>query len=89
MNPLELLQDALDETGVDLNMAKDAALQLVAAEGARLTLASQEPGFNLVLRASRQRIALELGIDASQEARAVDGRIVGILQSVLLGLATA
>jgi hypothetical protein len=39
----------------------------------------------MVLRASRDRIALELGIDASLAARAADARIVGVIQSLLLG----
>ena len=84
----DLLRDAISETGIELRVAKDEAIQLVAAEAARLTLAIDEPGFHMALRASRDRVALELGVDASMQARAADARIVGIIQSVLLGLAS-
>ena len=87
MTPEELLKDALDETGIRLKIARDEAVAMLAAEGARLAAASAEPGFPLVLRASRDRIALELGIDASLQARAADSRMVGVIQAVLLGLA--
>lgn len=89
MSPEDLLRDALEETGVELRQSRDEAIQLVALEGARLAAASAEPGFDLVLRASRDRVALELGIDASLAARAADARIVGVIQSILLGIATA
>jgi hypothetical protein len=85
MNAADLLRDALDETGLDLRQGRDEAIALIAAEGVRLAAASAEPGFNMVLRASRDRIALELGIDASLAARAADARIVGVIQSLLLG----
>tara|TARA_R110000764_G_scaffold36736_1_gene81940 strand:+ start:14026 stop:14295 length:270 start_codon:yes stop_codon:yes gene_type:complete len=89
MTPEDLLRDALDETGVSLRQGKEEALALIALEGARLTLAFGEPGFNLALRASRDQVALQLGIKASRHAREVDGRIVGIIQSSLLMLASA
>jgi len=85
MTPLELLQDAIDETGVSLKLAQGEMALLLAQEGIALTAAVNEPGFAMVLRASRDRVALELGVDASMEARAADARIVGVLQSVLLG----
>jgi len=89
MSPEDLLRDALEEQGEELNLAREEAVRLVALEGARLAAASAEPGFNMVLRASRDRIALELGIDASEQARAADGRILGVIQAVLLGVAGA
>tara|TARA_R110002167_G_scaffold93122_2_gene249800 strand:+ start:2667 stop:2936 length:270 start_codon:yes stop_codon:yes gene_type:complete len=84
-----LLRDALEETGASLNLATDEAIRIVALEGARLAAASAEPGFALVLRASRDVVALKLGLNASLEARAADARLVGIIQSVLMGIATA
>tara|TARA_R110002167_G_C12707228_1_gene655094 strand:- start:10058 stop:10327 length:270 start_codon:yes stop_codon:yes gene_type:complete len=89
MNISDLLKDALDETGASLEVSAGRAQVLIAEEGVRLTLASQEPGFNMVLRASRDNIALQLGVDASEEAGAADQRLVGIIQSILFGLATA
>lgn len=89
MSPQDLLRDALSETNVRLNMAKDEAIQLVALEGARLAAASGEPGFDVVLRASRDVVAMKLGVNASLEARAADARIVGVIQAILLGIATA
>tara|TARA_R110002153_G_scaffold132597_1_gene281597 strand:- start:62 stop:331 length:270 start_codon:yes stop_codon:yes gene_type:complete len=89
MTPQDLLRDALSETNVRLSMAKDEAIQIVALEGARLAAASAEPGFDVVLRASRDVVAMKLGINASLEARAADARIVGVIQAILLGIATA
>jgi len=89
MNFEDLLRNAIDEAGDALDLAREETVNLVALEGARLAGASAEPGFDLVLRASRDRVALELGLDASLAARAADARIVGIIQAVLLGLATA
>ena len=89
MNIEELLRDALEETGATLAVSADEAVRMVAIEGARLTAASMEPGFNMVLRASRDNVALQLGISASLEASATEARIVGVLQGVLLKLAMA
>tara|TARA_R110002153_G_scaffold9324_3_gene38612 strand:+ start:1915 stop:2181 length:267 start_codon:yes stop_codon:yes gene_type:complete len=82
----QLLRDALDETGSFLLLGRDEAIRLIASEGIRLSAASTEPGFPMVVRASRDRIALELGIDASLEARAADARIVGVIQALLMGM---
>ncbi len=82
----QLLRDTLDETGVELQLARDEAVRLIASEGIRLSAASAEPGFSMVVRASRDRIALELGVDASLEARAADARIVGVIQALLVGM---
>tara|TARA_R110000737_G_scaffold47134_4_gene67041 strand:+ start:5073 stop:5339 length:267 start_codon:yes stop_codon:yes gene_type:complete len=82
----QLLRDALDETGVELQLARDEAIRLIATEGVRLAAASAEPGFSMVVRASRDIIALELGVDSSMEARAADARIVGVIQALLMGM---
>lgn len=88
MNYEDLLKDALRETGRELEGGAEAAVQLLALEGARLAAASAEPGFAMVLRASRDLVALRLGIDASLKARATDARLVGLIQSILLGIAS-
>jgi len=85
----QLLQDAIDETDADLKVSVGKAKIMMAKEGARLATVVGEPGFDMVLRASRDNIALQLGVDASLEASAVDSRLVGIIQAVLMGVATA
>jgi len=85
----ELLKDALEETGAELKVSAGKAKQIIASEGARLAAASQEPGFDMVLRASRDNVALQLGIEASLTASAADNRIIGIIQTGLLMVATA
>ncbi len=85
----QVLRDALDETEIELLEDRDAAIQMIALEGAKLAAAASEPGFPMVLRSSRNNVALRLGLDASLRARAVDARIVGIIQTMLFGLATA
>ena len=87
MNWDELLKGALTETGAELKVSADEAVAIIALEGARLAGASAEPGFDFILKASRDNVALKLGINASLQASAMDSRIVGIIQSVLFGLA--
>lgn len=88
MNVRDLLEDAIAETGAELSVTADEARVLMAQEASRLLLASGEPGFGRVLRASRDRVALELGIDASESAAAADQRLVGVIQGILFKLAT-
>lgn len=85
----ELLQDALEETGAELKVSAGNARRIIAEEAAQLSLAAGEPGFAMVLRASRDSVALRLGVEASLTASAADQRILGIIQTGLFALATA
>lgn len=85
----QLLQDAVAETGAELKVSAGRAKQIIATEGARLAGASAEPGFEMVLRASRDNVALQLGVEASLQASAADNRIIGIIQTGLLMVASA
>lgn len=89
MNLGQLLQDAVAETGAQLKVSAGRAKQIIAQEAAVLSLASSEPGFEMVLRASRDNVALKLGIEASMTASAADQRLLGIIQTGLLMIATA
>ena len=89
MDISQLLQDSISETGLELSVSVGKAKVMIAKEGARLALAVGEPGFDMVLRASRDNIALQLGVDASLDASAADSRMMGIVQAVLMGVATA
>lgn len=84
MNFSDLLKDALEETGLELDASALEAKQIMAEEAAKLLLVADEPGFNLVLRASRDNVALRLGIVSSLQASAADQRILGIIQTGLL-----
>lgn len=88
MTPEELLRSALTETGVSLKISADELVRYVAEQGATLALAIGEPGFDKALIAARNAIALKAGLNATLEAEAADARIVGVLQGVLLGLAS-
>ena len=84
----QLLQDAIEETGAELKVSAGNARRIIAEEAAKLTLAVGEPGFERVLRASRDSVALRLGIEASLKAAAADQRLLGIIQTGLMMLAT-
>lgn len=88
MSPEELLRSALSETGISLKISADELVRYVAEQGATLALAVGEPGFDKALIAARNAIALKAGLNATLEAEAADARIVGVLQGVLLGLAS-
>ena len=88
MSPEDLLKDALSETGITLNVSKDALLRYVAERGAHLATLSADPGFARALRAERNAVALYAGLNASLQAEAVESRIVGVISGVLLGLAS-
>lgn len=85
----QLLEDAVAETGAELKVSAGKAKQIIAEEAARLAGASAEPGFEMVLRASRDIVALKLGIEASLTASAADNRLLGIIQTGLLLVAAA
>ena len=82
----ELLKDAIEETGISLNITKDELVRYTAERAAYLTTLAGDPGFMLALRAERDSVALYAGVNASMTADAADSRIVGIIQTVLLGL---
>ncbi len=88
MNPEELLRSALKETGISLGISADELVRYTAEVGAKLALAVGEPGFEKALVAARNAVALKAGLNATLEAEAADARIVGVIQGVLLGLAS-
>jgi hypothetical protein len=87
LNFEELLQDMLTETGAELEMSAADAVGLIAAQGASLSLAYNEPGFDRVLRASRDILAIQLGIKASAASRLAEGQVLGFIQTMLMSAA--
>ncbi len=85
----DLLRDVLEETGADINVTKDELIQYTAARAVHLTTLIGQPGYHLALRAERDAVALYAGLNATMAAEAADSRIVGVIQSVLMGLAGA
>ncbi len=88
MNYADLIESALHETGVDLAENAEDAVAVLSVVAAQLAGAVDEPGFEIVLRAARDMVALRLGVNSSLTASAADSRIVGIIQTILLGLVT-
>jgi hypothetical protein len=81
-----LLDDALEETGIDLNVSKDELKQYVAERALHLTSLAGDPDFAVALRAERDAVALHAGLNATMQATAADSRIVGIIQTILMRL---
>lgn len=87
MDYKELLADVIDETNVELKVSRDELIQYTAQRAVHLTSILGEPGYELALRAERDAVALHAGLDATMAAEAADSRLVGVIQTVLMGLA--
>jgi len=83
----DLLEDALEETGVQLKLSADELAVEVALGARALALSIDEPGFPRIVRSVRNVIALKAGIEAMENADALESRIVGIIQGTLFNLA--
>jgi len=88
MNTEDLIRSTLEETGAELKISSDELVAYTIAQGARLSLASNEPGFDKALIATRNAIALKAGVSTTMVASAADSRLVGVISGVLLNLAT-
>lgn len=82
----ELLKDALEETASELEVDYDKARALIADQASKLVSARNEPGFMLAVRASRDVVCLELGISASLQAEALEQRLVGMIQVLIVSV---
>lgn len=81
-----LLDNALKESGRELSVDKDE-LAVYAAERAAIlatVAASGETGFEDVLKAERDNVALKAGLVITKNASAVDQRLLGLIQGFLM-----
>ena len=83
----DLLKDALDETGVGLDHAREDVALYMVQRAAHLSTLVGQPGFELALRAERDNVALYAGVQASLQAAAADQRMVGLIQGILFRMA--
>lgn len=88
MKAEDLLRDALNSTGVNLQRSADEVVRYAAQQGAILSLAAGEPGFDKAMTAATNAVALFAGLNATLEAEAADARLVGIITGVLFNMAT-
>lgn len=77
-----LLQDAAREMGRDLGDL--SAVRAYAAQRAlHLSTLVDQPGYELAIRAERNNVAAELGLDVTASADKFDQRLVGLIQGAL------
>lgn len=79
----DLLEAAVEETGVALGASRAELAAYMAERAAHLSLIVHEPGFDQALMAERNNVALRAGLEMSDQARAVDQKIVGIIGGAL------
>lgn len=80
---MELINGVIDETGRTIGLSKDQLKIEAANQLGMLALAVGEPGYDRAVLASRDNMALSMGLAAVGEADAVDARILGVLQGGL------
>ena len=78
-----LFQDAIEETGVGLQIGVAELATYAAERSAHLATLVSDPDFQLAVRAERDAVALKAGITAVQQADVADARIVGVIQGAL------
>ncbi len=78
-----LLRDILKEDGSELK--SDMSELVIAADEAtaRLALLVGDPDFDMAVRAERDAIQLRFAIAASEQARAAEHRIIGVIHAAL------
>ena len=79
----DLLKSTLGELGVNLSVTTSELATLVREQSAKLALAQGEPGFEEVLVAARDNIALKAGLALHEQARGADQRIIGLIHGAL------
>lgn len=80
---LQLIDSALQETGVSLKASSAEVAVYAAGRAAFLSTIIGQPGFEQAVIAERDNVALFAGIAAVNQAVAVQARIVGVIQGAL------
>jgi hypothetical protein len=79
----QLLEDAVKETGVDIEESLDSLALFMSERALHLSTIVAEPGFPQAVRAERNRVALHAGLSVAHDADKADHRMLGIVQGAL------
>jgi len=80
---LDLLDEAIAETGMDLEDRKQEVADYAAERSLHLSTIAAEPGFEQALRAERNSVALRAGLAVDDAASAHDQRVFGMIAGAL------
>jgi hypothetical protein len=89
MRNSEAFELALRQTGVDIAAAPGEIAAFAAARGAHLASFGQVPGFLRAVEAEADSVWMFAVRRALRTADATDARAWGLIQGLLMGLATA
>ena len=78
-----MLAQALRESHGSVKTDTAEVAVYMAQRAAHLAAAVDEPGFHEAVVAERDNVALKVGITASRNARAIDARILGLIEGGL------
>ena len=81
----DLIAAELDELGatIDVERAELAQAMTESADRLAAAAATNDPGFDRMLKLERNTIAMSAGLAASDAARATDARLVGMIGTAL------
>lgn len=82
-----LLADALDATGADLEASGQAIAHLTATRAAELSVLVGLAGYDQAVVAARDEVALAAGLAAVDNADAATARVLSLIQGGLMMLA--
>lgn len=89
MRNSEAFEQALKQTGADLAALPAEVAAYAAQRGAHLATYGQVPGFLRAVEAEADSVWLFATRRAMNKADAADARVWGLIQGLLMGLATA
>lgn len=93
MNPIDdfraLLEDAIDETGASLSTSSDELAAYMSERSMHLSTITAEPGFAQAVKREATNVAMRAGLEASENAAAVDQRLFGMIAGALRIMAIA
>mgnify|MGYP005813222479 CR=1 FL=1 len=80
---LDLINDALKESGTTLQSSSDSVAQYAADRAAHLSTLVGQPGFMEAVRAERDNVMLYGAMQAGEQASAADNQMMGLLHGAL------
>lgn len=80
---LELIEDQVEETGISLTKSKEELAAYAAARSAHLAEITHEAGFSLAVRAERNNVVAEAGLQASDEVDKAKSQFLGMIGGAL------
>lgn len=78
-----LLRDAVATTGAELAASSAELAAYMAERAAHLSTISAEPGFAQAVEREASNVAMRAGLEASDQARAADQRLFGMIAGAL------